>query len=159
VATAHVVERPPAEAVLEASATADLVVLGTHGRRGPKRWWLGSVAERVVREAPVPVMVIHAGDDAARSEPREVIVLGDPPAPEVLEWAEAIAAAAGATVRQGPPVDQCASAAASSRAVMAVPLEQSPAGKTVHPGLAALARDCPAPVLFVPVPRYAETIA
>ena len=29
---------------------ADLVVMGTHGRRGPSRWWLGSVAERVLRD-------------------------------------------------------------------------------------------------------------
>jgi Universal stress protein family len=28
------------------SLQADLIVAGTHGRRGPGRWWLGSVAER-----------------------------------------------------------------------------------------------------------------
>lgn len=36
----------------------DLVVLGTHGRTGLQRLLLGSVAERVVREAHVPVMVV-----------------------------------------------------------------------------------------------------
>jgi len=51
---ATVVERPPAEAILEATRSSDLVIMGTHGRRGPSRWWLGSVAERVVRDATIP---------------------------------------------------------------------------------------------------------
>ncbi len=37
----------------------DLVVMGTHGRTGLKHFLLGSVAERVVRESPVPVLTIH----------------------------------------------------------------------------------------------------
>jgi len=39
---------------------ADLIVMGTHGRTGVKHWVLGSVAERVVRESPVPVLTVHA---------------------------------------------------------------------------------------------------
>jgi nucleotide-binding universal stress UspA family protein len=35
----------------------DLIVMGTHGRTGASHWLLGSVAERVVRSAPCPVMV------------------------------------------------------------------------------------------------------
>ena len=38
-------------------APADLVVVGTHGRRGPGRWLLGSVAEAIVRRAPCSVLV------------------------------------------------------------------------------------------------------
>ena len=38
---------------------ADLVVIGTHGRRGLKRALLGSVAEGVVRSAPCPVLVVR----------------------------------------------------------------------------------------------------
>jgi nucleotide-binding universal stress UspA family protein len=37
---------------------ADLLVLGTHGRRGFKRLFLGSVAERVVRSACCPVLLV-----------------------------------------------------------------------------------------------------
>jgi nucleotide-binding universal stress UspA family protein len=48
------------DAILLAAGEFDLVVVGTHGRRGPRRWWLGSVAERVVRGAAVPVIVTHA---------------------------------------------------------------------------------------------------
>ena len=37
----------------------DLVVMGTHGRRGLRHLVLGSVAERVVREAPCAVLVVR----------------------------------------------------------------------------------------------------
>ena len=40
---------------------ADLVVIGTHGRGGIDRALLGSVADRVVRLAPCPVLTVRAG--------------------------------------------------------------------------------------------------
>jgi nucleotide-binding universal stress UspA family protein len=40
---------------------ADLIVLGTHGRRGLKRLALGSDAEQVVRNSAVPVLLVRAG--------------------------------------------------------------------------------------------------
>jgi len=42
---------------------ADLIVMGTHGRRGVSRALLGSVAETVVRTAPCPVLTIRMRDD------------------------------------------------------------------------------------------------
>jgi nucleotide-binding universal stress UspA family protein len=47
----HVVERAT-------SLNADLIALGTHGRTGFQRWVLGSVAEKVLRTAPCPVMTV-----------------------------------------------------------------------------------------------------
>jgi nucleotide-binding universal stress UspA family protein len=41
------------------SSGADLIVLGTHGRRGVSRALLGSVAERVVRLSPVAVLTVR----------------------------------------------------------------------------------------------------
>ncbi len=38
---------------------ADLIVMGTHGRRGLSRVMMGSVAEDVVRHAPCPVLVVR----------------------------------------------------------------------------------------------------
>jgi len=38
---------------------ADLIVIGTHGRRGVRRLMIGSDAERIVRMAPVPVLLIR----------------------------------------------------------------------------------------------------
>ena len=50
------------EAILEAAeeVSADLVIMGTHGRRGIARALIGSVAEAVVRASPVPVLTVHA---------------------------------------------------------------------------------------------------
>lgn len=52
----------PREAILAAShdLSADLVVMGTHGRRGIARALIGSVAEAIVRVSHVPVMTVHA---------------------------------------------------------------------------------------------------
>lgn len=51
----------PAEAVLEEADRlgASRIVVGTHGRTGVKHLLLGSVAERIVRRAKVPVVVAH----------------------------------------------------------------------------------------------------
>lgn len=38
---------------------ADLIVMGTHGRRGLKRMLLGSSAEAVLRDSPVPVLLVR----------------------------------------------------------------------------------------------------
>ena len=40
---------------------AAMIVTGTHGRSGISRALLGSVAERLVRESPVPVLVVRQG--------------------------------------------------------------------------------------------------
>lgn len=58
----------PATIIDQAVAkAADLVVMGTHGRRGFKRLLLGSVTETVLREAPCPVLTVppHARPTAA----------------------------------------------------------------------------------------------
>ena len=43
---------------------ADLVVLGTHGRRGFQRLVLGSAAEQIVRLSPVPVLLVPTASEA-----------------------------------------------------------------------------------------------
>ena len=49
------------------SWNADLIVMGTHGRRGIRRALLGSDAELVLRTAPVPVLLVRAQDPGAAS--------------------------------------------------------------------------------------------
>lgn len=44
---------------------ADLIVCGTHGRRGIRRLLMGSDAEHIVRRAPVPVLLVRNQDAAA----------------------------------------------------------------------------------------------
>jgi nucleotide-binding universal stress UspA family protein len=55
------VEGPPSDAINDyaASAGADLVVMGTHGRTGLRRHLVGSVTERTVRTADVPVVAVN----------------------------------------------------------------------------------------------------
>jgi len=46
---------------LVTSVQADLVVMGTHGRSGLEHALMGSVAERVIRKSPCPVLVVREG--------------------------------------------------------------------------------------------------
>ena len=50
---------------------ADLIVLGTHGRRGMSRAMLGSDAEQVVRGASIPVLLVRAAEAAENRAPGE----------------------------------------------------------------------------------------
>lgn len=51
----------PVETILDYAdrVDADVIVMGTHGRRGLDRYLLGSTTERVVRRASVPVLTIR----------------------------------------------------------------------------------------------------
>jgi nucleotide-binding universal stress UspA family protein len=57
----------PRDAILETAKSrgCDLIVIGTHGRRGVAHVVLGSVAERVVRFSPIPVLTVHPSPGAA----------------------------------------------------------------------------------------------
>ena len=46
--------------VLDADPTYDLVIMGSHGRTGIKRVLLGSVAEKVLRHAACPVLIVRS---------------------------------------------------------------------------------------------------
>jgi universal stress protein A len=66
VTTDVLVGRPAAGIAQEAKARgADLVVMGTHGRSGFAHLMLGSVAERVLRTAPCPVLAVRDTSRAA----------------------------------------------------------------------------------------------
>ena len=60
-ARAVVLDGAPHDRIIGAAkaARADLVVMGTHGRTGLARLFLGSVAERVVGRSPCPVMTVR----------------------------------------------------------------------------------------------------
>lgn len=55
-------EAPEALAQVGVDVDADLLIVGTHSRRGLERLMLGSVAEKLVRDARVPVLVARAKD-------------------------------------------------------------------------------------------------
>lgn len=69
-ATQRLVEhRDPVDAIHEAEEDADLVVIGTHGRRGMQRWLFGSVTEGALRRSGKPYLIVRRQDEGKpRSE-------------------------------------------------------------------------------------------
>jgi len=77
----------------------DLVVMGTHGRRGPARLFLGSVAEEVVRHAPCPVLTLREEKAPRAIEAVEKILVPvdfSPYSQEALSYGKEVAALYGA---------------------------------------------------------------
>jgi nucleotide-binding universal stress UspA family protein len=58
----QVLTGPAAPAIIDALAPSDVLVLTPHGRTG-SRWMIGSIAEKLVRECPVPVLLVRSPDD------------------------------------------------------------------------------------------------
>jgi len=53
----------PAQSIVEVAKDYDVIILSTHGRTGFSRFLLGSVAEKVLRMAKIPVMVVENESD------------------------------------------------------------------------------------------------
>lgn len=73
-----VVESSPVSAIVETAKarSVDLIVMGTHGQGGEKRMLLGSVSERVLREADCPVLTVRQkkGDLTPSAAIRTILV-------------------------------------------------------------------------------------
>ncbi|HEX5368503.1 MAG TPA: universal stress protein [Dehalococcoidia bacterium] len=54
----------PADEVLQAAEGVDLVLIATHGRTGIARWWLGSVADQVIKDSKCPTLVVGPNVEA-----------------------------------------------------------------------------------------------
>jgi nucleotide-binding universal stress UspA family protein len=89
----------PADKILEASEGATAIVLASHGRGGFRAAFIGSVADKVVRGAKVPVLVVP-GLASAAVPPKMILVPidGSPQADRALQAARFIAEKAGAQV-------------------------------------------------------------
>jgi nucleotide-binding universal stress UspA family protein len=95
----------PSDAIVRAIEKLDprLLVLATHGRSGLSRWHYGSVAGRLIREAPVPTLVIGPKvleEEAAVPELKRILVPldGSPLSEEALGVASQLAMTLGATI-------------------------------------------------------------
>jgi nucleotide-binding universal stress UspA family protein len=64
-----VVTGEAAPAILSAAKSADVIVMSTLGRTGLPHLLIGSIAEKVVRHSPVPVLTIHGATGRPRKEP------------------------------------------------------------------------------------------
>ncbi len=60
--TTKVLLGDPAEEITQYAGDqgADLIVVATHGKSGPSRWAMGSIAERVSRASPIPVLLVRS---------------------------------------------------------------------------------------------------
>ncbi len=61
VTSTEVVNGDAAEGILACAKRCgvDLIAMTTHGRSGLSRWWLGSVADKIVHASPVPVLLVR----------------------------------------------------------------------------------------------------
>ena len=57
----------PSSEIVAATQPSDLIVMCTHGRGGLARWFLGSVAEGIVRKSTGPVMLVRASETPSES--------------------------------------------------------------------------------------------
>jgi nucleotide-binding universal stress UspA family protein len=139
------------DTIIEAAKGFDLVVMGTHGRRGPARWWMGSVAERVVHDSPVPVLVVR--DDATGGQDgsmfkRPLLVGAPTDAAGATALAGTLASVFGGHVAETIACD--APAAAEVQASLIVLPKRAGQAVLSHPAEHWL-RKCSLPMLFVPV--------
>lgn len=68
-ASGAVVEGAAAETIANSAQAGDVIVLTSHGRGGVMRWVLGSVAEKLVREGPVPVLLVKTAAPVPPASP------------------------------------------------------------------------------------------
>ncbi len=66
--TSQVLDGAPADALLGLTQPSDVVVLTSHGRSGVRRWLLGSVSEKLVRQSVAPVVLVRSAVEAERSK-------------------------------------------------------------------------------------------
>ena len=149
---ARVVDEPPVEAILHAASDADLIVVGSHGRRGPGRWWLGSVAERVVRAATVPVLVTRAGASAPAAVFERIVLVGEgvEPAANGRNVAERLAGAFKGQVIQGGSVTGCQPDVMAQASLVVMEMSGRHGAWTLSDSVAKVLGGCERPVLFVP---------
>jgi nucleotide-binding universal stress UspA family protein len=94
---------PAAEAILDYARQADIdqIVMATHGYNSIKRWTHGSVAERVLRTAPMPLLLVRASErDLTRDTQRPMVCRrilvpldGSPVAEQILPTVTTVAQA------------------------------------------------------------------
>lgn len=141
-------EGPPADAMLQMAASFDLIVVGTQRRHGVRRWWLGSVAEAVVRRSSRPVLVIPAG--AAVPEARRPVTIlaagGDVGAGDA--WVDLLSSTFAGTVVRSPDIYHCAPDRLQNTDLIVLPM---PVDSDAHFGaIVHVLKECVHPVLFVP---------
>jgi nucleotide-binding universal stress UspA family protein len=97
----YILEGDAAGGILEVADTteADLIIMTTHGRSGVARWALGSVAERVIHNAPLPVWLVRENTRVISPHEMQRILVpldGSAMAETALDQAQSLAQETGA---------------------------------------------------------------
>jgi nucleotide-binding universal stress UspA family protein len=141
--TSVIADGPAAAGILGAARGHDLLVMGTHGRRGPARWWAGSVAERVVRDARAPVLVVRTAGPSLPGVFKRITIARDAADHDAAQrYARGLADTFGGTL------DPALAPEEGSLVVLTQPARSGPllfTGETER-----LLRTCRRPLLFVP---------
>jgi nucleotide-binding universal stress UspA family protein len=119
----EIVRGEPSEAILDYADdhAVDVIAMGTHGRSGVNRYIAGSVTERVVRLAEVPVLTVRAVDETSFAGDYDEILVptdGSEPAAAAIDHGLAIAEATDARVHAVNVVDVGGIASGSEYAPM-----------------------------------------
>ncbi|HEV7735572.1 MAG TPA: universal stress protein [Candidatus Binatia bacterium] len=56
----------PSQTIIEAAASADSIIMATHGRSGLAHLLIGSITEKIVRHSPIPVLTIRVPAKAGK---------------------------------------------------------------------------------------------
>jgi nucleotide-binding universal stress UspA family protein len=141
-------EGPPADAMVRMAADVDLIVVGTHRRHGARRWWLGSVAEAVVRRSSRPVLVVPAGAAVPDTRgPVTILAAGDDVGAGDA-WVDVLSSTFSSTVVRSPDIYHCAPDRLQNIDLFVLSM---PADSDRHFGaIVQVLKECVHPVLFVP---------
>lgn len=149
-AQVQVTEGRPVDVLLGATRGADVLVVGTDGQRGVRRWWLGSVAEAVVRASQVPVLVVRATSEGAAQSLFTTaglrVLAAEPIGTTAARWLAVFRAACRARVSTLAGLPMCSREVLASSDLLVV----SSRSDVVGPETAEVLRSCTHPVLFVP---------
>jgi nucleotide-binding universal stress UspA family protein len=143
-------EGPPQDAVLGMAASFDLIVVGTHRRHGARRWWLGSIAEAIVRHSPRPVLVVPAGavvPDRGRA-PTILAAGGDGAVADA--WVDVLRTTFGAHVVRQVDIHQCVPDRLQNADVIVLPMATDVGAPARFAAIVQVLKECVHPVLFVP---------
>ena len=143
-------EGPPQDTMLGMAASFDLIVVGTHRRHGARRWWLGSVAEAVVRHSPRPVLVVPAAAVVpdTRRAPTILAVGGDGAAADA--WVDVLRTTLGGQVVRQADIHQCAPDRVQNADVIVLSMAADVGAHARFGAIVQVLKECLHPVLFVP---------
>lgn len=143
-------EGPPQDAMLRMALSFDLIVVGTHRRHGAPRWWLGSVAEAVVRHSPRPVLVVPAAAAVPDTATAPTILAGGADGAAADAWVDLLRTTFGGNVVRQADIDHCAPDRVQNADLIVLSMPADVGAHARFGAIVQVLKECVHPVLFVP---------